>query len=109
MRIKNLFIIGVIASLGFLSCEKDPIPTGTNSNTGYEIGTITQQDFRKCACCGGWFVDVGDSTYRFYEIPTSSGIKMEDEKMPLDVYIEFMQEPERCMPDLIIVNRIKKL
>ncbi|MFT5512903.1 MAG: hypothetical protein ACI8SE_001302 [Bacteroidia bacterium] len=100
MNTKSIFIVGAIAVLGLLSCEKDPTPTVN--------GIITGQDFRKCACCGGWFVEVGDSTFRFYEIPKTNVLNLDNETLPLEVSIDYTQEDGRCMPDLIVLNKIRK-
>lgn len=36
---------------------------------GLETGRIIGLDFRKCACCGGWWIEVGNDTLRAFTLP----------------------------------------
>jgi len=71
-------------------------------------GTITGPDFRECACCGGWFIDIGGETYRFQELPCSCSLDLMNEEFPLDVFLDWKKDPDGCLGDEIIVYRIKK-
>jgi hypothetical protein len=71
-------------------------------------GIITGYDLRECVCCGGWFIDIADSTYRFYEVPKDSYIFFEVETYPIKVKLDWKKSPTPCMGDEIIVERIKK-
>ncbi len=89
-----------ITTLFFLACKKEEI--------GYTNAVITGPDFSMCPCCGGWFVNVNDSTYRFYELPAESNLDLNTETFPLEVKMVYIKTNNACMEDLITVKKIKK-
>ena len=71
MRLLLVFIGFMILFL--LSCKKDQEAICL---TGLEEGRIIGYDFRKCACCGGYWIEVGKDTLRSFTLPEN--IKTED-------------------------------
>jgi hypothetical protein len=98
-----LFLVFIIT---MVSCndESNPLP-----NEGYEsTGTITGTDPRDCMCCGGWFIVIGDSTYRFDAFPKDNNIDIANLVYPFKVYLDWDKDETPCLGDEIIVTRIKK-
>lgn len=73
-----------------------------------DVGAITGEDLRLCAFCGGWFIDIGTSTYRFYELPKNSNIDLETEEFPILVNLDWVTD-ENVSGDVIIIERIEKV
>jgi hypothetical protein len=71
-------------------------------------GTITGPDYRKCACCGGWFITIGNDEYTFWALPAGSSLDLENEKFPLKVKLDWTKPDETCPSNRIEVVRIKK-
>lgn len=72
-------------------------------------GTITGADYRKCMCCGGWFIEIKNEPYRFYKLPEKSGIDLQEEKFPLEVQLNWEKDTSACLGDEIIILEIEKL
>ena len=72
-------------------------------------GTITGADFRKCMCCGGWFINIKKEQYRFYKLPKGSGIDLQSESLPLEVQLNWEQDTTACMGDEILIKEIEKI
>ncbi|MEM8896708.1 MAG: hypothetical protein AAGC85_01325 [Bacteroidota bacterium] len=70
--------------------------------------SITGPDFRRCACCGGWFIEIADSTYRFQKFPDCSETEglANDVKYPLHVTVEFRVDPNPCLGDEIFLDKL---
>jgi hypothetical protein len=71
-------------------------------------GAITGQDYRECACCGGFFIEIQNATYRFYKVPDNSNLNLENRDFPVYVELEWKKDPEACLGDEIIVIRIEE-
>ena len=71
-------------------------------------GTITGIDIRECSCCGGYFIEIGDSTYRFDTVPPGSTLKLENRTFPVYVQLDWNEDPNACLGDEIIVTRIEE-
>ena len=71
-------------------------------------GTITGYDYRKCMCCGGWFVEIGDSTWRFDQIPEGCTINFDEAIFPMEVYLNWLIKDPLCLGDEIVVSRLEK-
>ncbi len=97
---KTLFFILTILILSFISCKKDKVEDLN--------GKITGADMRKCMCCGGFFIEILDSTYRFDSIPFNSGIKLNIDTFPILVKVAFHKKNPLCLGDEIIIDRMKK-
>lgn len=74
-----------------------------------DIGTITGEDFRRCMCCGGWFIDINSETYRFDELPGNSHIDLTMEQLPIKVHLDWVIDENACLGDEIIIERIEKV
>ena len=71
-------------------------------------GTITGIDSRECACCGGYFIEIGEITYRFYNLPDNSKLNLENPTFPIYVNLDWIKDPNACLGDEIIVLNIIK-
>lgn len=100
---KNFLMLVVAASLllSLAGCRK-PSPEYVWD------GVITGPDYRKCACCGGWFITIADEEYSFWSIPANSGLDLENEKFPLKVKLDWTKPSDPCPFNRIEVLRIKK-
>lgn len=61
-----------------------------------------------CACCGGWFIDIGNKTYRFYQLPSDSNLDLKTADFPLKVKVVWKKDNEGCRGDEIILEKIKE-
>ena len=71
-------------------------------------GTITGIDIRECACCGGFFIDVDNVTYRFYDVPPNSELNLQNPTFPIYVKLDWAKDANACLGDEIIVSRIEE-
>lgn len=72
-------------------------------------GVITGIDNRECGCCGGYYLEIADSTYRFYTIPPGSKLDLQNPTFPVYVKLNWHEDPDACLGDEIIVERIVEL
>ncbi len=98
---RNLLILAVFFGVIFTSCKK--------YEDNHQRGTITGPDLRECVCCGGWYIEISNSTYRFYNLPGGSEINLEHETFPLQVLLDWRIDPNACIGDEIIIIRINKI
>jgi hypothetical protein len=98
---KRIIFVGVLLLIGIPSCTE-------NENNYMNNGTITGIDFRECACCGGYFIDISDSTYRFFDLPAGSEVKLENPVFPIYVRLDWAKADTVCLGDEIKVIRIEK-
>lgn len=71
-------------------------------------GTITGIDVRECACCGGYFIEIGEVTYRFFNLPDNSKLNLENPTFPIYVNLDWIKDPNACLGDEIIVLNIEE-
>ena len=71
-------------------------------------GKITGSDPAMCACCGGWFITIGQDRYRFDNLPNNSSIDLNKENLPIYVRLNWKKDPNQCMGDEIVVLEIEK-
>ncbi|MEM8896711.1 MAG: hypothetical protein AAGC85_01340 [Bacteroidota bacterium] len=107
--IKALFLI--LFMLGMcMGCEDEsdcPIP---NCEFKEKVeGSILGIDARLCACCGGYFIEIGEETYRFYKEPTCSDLALDvsDYGFPLEVWVDWKADPDACLGDEILLEKVK--
>lgn len=86
----------------FTTCKKDDIEFESK-------GVITGPDFRKCICCGGWFIGIGGETYRFYELPSESDLDLENSAFPIEVKLNWHKKANACMSDEIIIEVVERI
>jgi len=93
----GLFISAVVFSSCMMKEEKS-----------FQKATITGPDRSMCACCGGWFIDIGNKTYRFYDLPENSTLDIKNANFPVRVELQWRKDKAGCKGDEIIVEKIKK-
>ena len=71
-------------------------------------GTITGYDTRECSCCGGFYIEIDNATYRFYDLPNNSELNLENSTFPIYVKLDWTKDANACLGDEIIVSRIEK-
>jgi hypothetical protein len=100
---KKIVIICVIFILTAGACTKD-----TGNTRMLSEGIITRADYGACICCGGWMIDIGQSTYRFYAIPDNSHLDLTKETFPLNVIVGWKKSENQCDGLEITVDYISK-
>ena len=98
--LKILFFV-IVLMTGFVACS-------SAQESLKSSGIISGYDDRDCACCGGFFVEIDSSTYRFYDLPKDSGINLNDPEFPVNVKLDWVPDSSACMGDEIIVTRIER-
>ncbi|MEM7375109.1 MAG: hypothetical protein AAF587_41325 [Bacteroidota bacterium] len=99
------FIAMLMASmLGFTSCQQ----IESIEDTLLEEGRIIGQDYRLCACCGGWFIDIGDETYRIPVMPADAELDLSRDQLPMDVLLRWSAPLDPCLGDEIKVSEIRE-
>lgn len=80
-----------------------------NDDLGYcsDRGVITGVDYRECACCGGWFIDIGDEELRAVSLPPAFVESFDLEDLPLPVFLEWSRVEDPCLGDEIEVECIR--
>ncbi len=97
---KKPFIVISIICLILTSCLKD--------NDFGQRGTITGPDYSLCYCCGGYLININDSTYRFFQLPEQNNINLENASFPIGVILEWKKHPNPTLCNEIIILRIEK-
>jgi len=97
---KKLLVICSIILLTVMACKKE--------KTGLWEGKITQPDWRKCMYCGGWFIEIDKSTYRFYHLPENNNIDLQRDTLPIYVKLRWQKDKNACLGDEIIIDYITK-
>ncbi len=83
-------------------CEETP-------SDALQDATITAYDLALCACCGGYFVDIDGTTWRFETLPPNSGIDLNPPNaLPMKVRVRWQPKSPRCREDLIEILEIEK-
>lgn len=52
-------------------------------------GLVIGPDYRLCACCGGWLIEIEGDTLVAWSIPEEFARELESESFPLPVYLEW--------------------
>lgn len=96
---KKIFRLMIITiSLYIISCkDKNEDP----------IGKIIGEDSRCCICCGGYFIQIDQNSYRFRSLPAGSGINLNTVTFPIYVNVAFHKMDTQCWGDEIIIERIR--
>lgn len=110
MRLGVIIGCFIFLSASFVACKKVIFnPLGINGNCKTAI--LVAQDLRKCACCGGFFIDVDGQRFL---TQTDLGVLNNDFAdgkitFPQEVQICFKQAKNRCGNDgLIDILKITK-
>jgi len=84
---KTTVFLLMISTMLVLSCEK----------TKYESkGTITGPDLAMCACCGGYFIEIEGTKYRFDKSELPKNFTFTDSQLPLRVELDWKLKAESC-------------
>jgi len=98
---KKIIIVFYLLLLSISSCS-------TDVNEFMDDGTIRGYDVRKCACCGGFFIDIRKMTYRFYKLPDNSNFNLDNPVFPIYVRLNWIKDENGCLGDEIKILRIEK-
>jgi hypothetical protein len=102
---RYLFFVALFLSVGIFypACCDDDDP-------GYcsEKGIILEVDYRECACCGGWFIEIGNDTLRAVDLPFEFQQSLSNDEYPLPVYLEWSPMEDPCLGDEIGVECIRR-
>jgi hypothetical protein len=71
-------------------------------------GKITGIDVRECSCCGGFYIEIDNTTFRFYDLPKNSRLNLDNPTFPIYVKLDWTNDANACLGDEIIVSRIEK-
>jgi len=95
---KNRVLIFLIFMM-LLACKKE---------SGYQdTGTVIGFDYRKCMCCGGYFIEINKDTLRFDLMPENQIINFDSIGFPVEVYLDWHHKDPKCLGEEILVDRIK--
>jgi len=97
---KKLIIPFCMSLLLMTACKKE--------NSLQSNGQITGADPRMCACCGGWFINIDNETYRFYDLPAESDLDLTNASFPIQVELNWNTTGNGCMGDEIVIDELKR-
>jgi len=100
MNFKKIFSIILLLTVIILSCEKEDDYQST--------AVITGPDLRECICCGGYYIELGDSTYNFNTLPASAQIDLTTEDFPLPVKLDWTYDTKCGDIQYIEITKIAK-
>ena len=98
---KILAVALIIIAFSIVSCS-------LGGDDSMSDGTITGYDTRECACCGGFFIEIDNVTYRFYDVPPNSELNLQNPTFPIYVKLDWTKDANACLGDEIIVLRIEE-
>ena len=87
----------------FSACCDDDGPTYCSEEV-----TIIGEDYRDCACCGGWFIEIDGDTLRAVDLPQEFKESFNSNEIPLQVYMEWSYDETPCLGDEIEVECIRR-
>ncbi len=95
------FLFFIVLMVGVISCSAQD---SLKSN-----GVITGYDLRECACCGGYFIEIDSTKYRFDQLPDSTEFVIPNNpEFPINVTLDWYPDSSACLGDEIIVTAIKE-
>lgn len=101
MNYRTTFLITFILMLFLFSCEKEV--------SDYQsTALITGPDLAFCACCGGYFIELNDSTYHFDSLPSASDIDLSTATFPIEVKLDWVFERKCGDFQYILIERIER-
>jgi hypothetical protein len=83
------------------------LPGCSKDDKTLDAATITGLDPRDCMCCGGWFIEIKDTTRRFDQVPAGCTIDFAKATYPLQVRVEWKKKDTTCMGDEIRLSRLE--
>lgn len=101
MKYRIIFLVSFILILFLFSCKKE--------NADYQsAGVISGPDLAFCACCGGYFIELNDSTYHFDSLPSASEIDLTTAIFPIEVKLDWEYERKCGSIQYILIERIEQ-
>lgn len=101
MNFKTTFFLFMLI-LGLLfSCEDEKMEFR-------DAAVITGPDLGQCICCGGYFIEIGDSTYNFEKLPEESSIDLTSDEYPIEVNIDWESDKKCGNNQYIEITRIER-
>ncbi|MEO1260039.1 MAG: hypothetical protein AAFZ15_14695 [Bacteroidota bacterium] len=97
-----LFVLFVVGGILLTAC-KDDEPAVKKSDCTTEASLIGM-DARRCACCGGWFIQIESETYRALTLPEEFTNTLALYSLPMDIYVDWSPETTPCLGDEIVVD-----
>jgi len=94
MRLKMILCFLVLICL--FTCQKEQQSTCPDN---LESGRIIGYDFRKCACCSGYWIEVGNDTLRTFVLPENIEIADTNFVDGLDVLVCLSYEQAEACND----------
>jgi len=98
---KKLLLFCIVL-ISLVACKKD--------SNSLSQGKIIGYDYRKCAspCCGGFYIQIDNATYRCLEVPDNSQLNLSEETLPLNVIVGWKKVETSCGDDLISIDYMRK-
>jgi hypothetical protein len=100
MKIKEILLVIFVLFGTFVSCEKE--------DNYQSMGIIIGSDVRDCICCGGYLIEIEDSTYNFDVLPASSDIDLIETSFPVNVKLDWTYDRECGDIQYIEITKIVK-
>lgn len=100
---KKLVVCASFLLLVSWGCDSD------DDFNNFNNARILGYDQALCPCCGGWLIEIDNSTFRFFDLPVESNIDLEEEIFPLEVTLFWSKDRNGCLGDEIKVKKIEKL
>ena len=91
MRTK--FLLGAFLMISLFGCEKP------NTSDFQSTGIITGVDYKMCACCGGWYIQIDNVTYEFETLPAGSAFDLQNVTFPIMVKLDWQLSTKPACPD----------
>jgi hypothetical protein len=104
---KRIILLVLLFSVSLLSCKKEPKAEAEFN------GEIIGADPTMCGCCGGYFINIENTVYRFDSLPPNNGIDLTSLKgkyiTPIYVVVSWHKGNKPCIGgDFIIIDKIRK-
>jgi hypothetical protein len=96
---KTLLIFSIL--LFFLSCNSND-----DSSVEFDsIGKIVSLDPSECACCGGYFIEINDEVYNYFD-NSSLDIDLSLVNLPIDIKLNWEIIGE-CINEIIDISEMQ--
>lgn len=103
---KFKIILLFLAIISCFACEKEAT---SNCPKNLEEGRIIGYDFRKCGCCSGYWIEVGNDTLRTFVLPDNIEIADTNLVEGLDIPICFSYEKAKSCNDFDELVDVKEM
>lgn len=97
-----LLLLGMTLSGLAGGCHKDC------DDRNWENGVIIGADYRECACCGGWFIEIDGDTLRAQTFPDDFAATLSGDVYPVAVRLRWERDATPCLGDEIEVLAIQR-